>query len=80
MLHMEAFAVNNSFAQDGRARWCDATQTRGSNNKGHELHGACAFAKNIILVGGLYLVEAISDYNQEDGNRFRFELNIRFYL
>lgn len=76
--HIEEFAVNNSYAQDDWVRWGNATQTRASNLKGHELRGAYAFAKNINLVGRLYLVEAISDNNQEDGNRFRLDLNIKF--
>jgi len=74
--NIEEFAVNNSFAQDDWVRWGSATQTRGSNMKGHEFRGAYAFAKNINLVGRLYLVEAIS--NQEDGNRFRLDLNFSF--
>ncbi len=75
---IEQFAVNNSFSQDDWLRWGDATQTRSSNFKGHEFRGAYAFAGNINLVGRLYLVEAISNNNDEDGNRFRLDLNYKF--
>jgi hypothetical protein len=76
--HIEQFAVHNSFSQDDWMRWGSATQTRSSNFEGHEFRGAYAFAKNVNLVGRLYLVEAISDNNDEDGNRFRLDLNYKF--
>lgn len=76
--YIEQFAVNNSFSQDDWMRWGSATQTRSSNFKGHELRGAYAFSKQLNLVGRLYLVEAISDNNDEDGNRFRLDLNYKF--
>ncbi len=74
--HIEELAVNNSFSQDDWVRWGTATQTRGSNIKGHELRGAYAYASDVNLVARLYLVEAIT--NVEDGNRFRLDLNYKF--
>ena len=75
---IEQFAVNNSFAQDDWVRWGSATQTRASNMQGHEFRGAYVLMKNMNLVGRLYLTEAVSDNNDEDGNRFRLDLNYKF--
>jgi hypothetical protein len=75
---IEQFAVNNSFAQDDWVRWGSSTQTRASNMKGHELRGGYAIMKDMNLVARLYIAEAVSDNNDEDGNRFRLDLNYKF--
>ncbi|MEW5993507.1 MAG: putative porin [Candidatus Zixiibacteriota bacterium] len=73
---IERLAVNSSFAQDDWVRWGSATQTRGSNVKGHELRLGYALAKNLDLLARLYLVESVTTV--EDGNRFRIDLNHAF--
>ncbi len=73
---IETFAVNSSYAQDDWVRWGSATESRGSNMRGHELRLARAFAKNMNLVARLYIVEAIT--NKEDGNRLRVDFNYKF--
>lgn len=74
--HVEALAVNSSFAQDDWVRWGSSTQTRGSDLEGHELRFGWAFDARLNLLARLYLVESIT--TPEDGNRFRLDLNWRF--
>ena len=59
-------------------RWGSSTQTTVSNMKGHELRGGYGIMKHMNLVARLYIAEAVSDNNDEDGNRFRLELNYKF--
>jgi hypothetical protein len=74
--HIETFAVNASYAQDDWVRFGSATQTDASDFEGHEFRVAYAVSKNINLMARLYLVEAIT--TQQDGNRFRVDLNWKF--
>ena len=71
---IETLAVNNSYAQDDWVRWGNATQTRGSDLQGHELRVVYHLGEKANLVGRLYIVDAIT--SDEDGNRFRLDLNI----
>lgn len=68
--------MNASFAQDDWVRWGSATQTRGSNLKGHELRFGYGLAKDLNLLARLYLVESITTV--EDGKRFRIDLNYSY--
>jgi hypothetical protein len=74
--HIEALAVNGSFAQDDWVRWGSATQTDGSDQKGFEVRGAVALGQGQTIMGRLFLVEAISSV--QDGKRFRLDYNIGF--
>jgi Putative porin len=74
--HIEALAVNASFAQDDWVRWGSATQTDGSDLKGFELRGAFGLGQGQSIVARLYLVDAISSV--QDGKRFRIDYNIGF--
>ncbi len=81
--HVEALAVNNSYAQDDWVRWGNATQTRASNFKGSEFRLAYAFTPKLNLVARYYVVDAIEPrsagaVSKEDGNRFRLDLNWKF--
>ena len=81
--HIEALAVNNSYAQDDWLRWGNATQTRASNFRGSEFRAVWGFSSNLQLVARLYIVQGIRDrnpssLNKEDGKRFRVDLNWRF--
>lgn len=73
---IETLAVNNSYSQDDWVRWGSATQTRGSDMKGHEFRFGWAFDSKMNLVARIYLVEAIT--SDEDGRRFRIDFNYRF--
>ncbi len=73
---IETLAVNGSYAQDDWVRWGSATESRGTNMKGHELRFAYGLSKSSNLVFRLYLVEAIT--TPEDGNRFRADWNVKF--
>ena len=73
---IETFAVNNSYSQDDWVRWGNATQTRASDMKGHELRFGWAIDSSMNLMARLYLAEAITSV--EDGNRFRVDFNYRF--
>lgn len=73
---IETFAVNSSFAQDDWVRWGSATESRGSNMKGHEFRFAYAFSGKVNLVARLYVVEAITTV--EDGVRARLDFNYKF--
>ncbi len=74
--HIETFAVNASYAQDDWHRFGNGPQTTSSDFEGHEIRLAYAVSKNINLVGRLFLVEAIT--TQQDGSRFRLDLNWKF--
>lgn len=74
--HIEQLAVNNSFAQDDWVRWGNATQTRASDFKGHEIRIGRGLLPNVNLLARLYLVEALT--SREDGKRFRLDLNFAF--
>jgi len=74
--HIEALAVNSSFAQDDWVRWGSATQTRATDIKGHEFRVAYGLNKQQNLVGRLYIVDSIQTV--EDGNRFRVDWNVKF--
>lgn len=73
---IESLAVDASYAQDDWVRWGSAVETRSSDFSGYELRFAYALAKNLDLVGRLFLVEAIS--TPEDGKRLRLDVNYRF--
>ena len=74
--HIETFAVNASFAQDDWVRWGSATQTDGTDGKGHEFRASYVITKNINAVARLFVVDAITSV--QDGKRFRLDLNWRF--
>jgi len=74
--HIETFAVNASYAQDDWVRFGSAAQTDSSDIKGHEFRAAFNVTKNLNAVARLYLVDAIT--TDQDGNRFRFDLNYKF--
>jgi hypothetical protein len=73
---IEALAINNSYAQDDWVRWGNATQTRASDLKGHEIRFGWAASARMNLLARLYLVEAITSV--EDGTRFRIDFNYSF--
>ncbi len=72
---IETLAVNNSYSQDDWVRWGDATQTRASDMKGHELKFGWAIDSKMNLVAHLYLVDSITSV--EDGSRFRVDFNYK---
>ncbi len=74
--HIETFAVNASYAQDDWVRFGSATQTDSSDIEGHEFRVAFNVTKNLNAVARLYLVDAIT--TDQDGTRFRFDLNYKF--
>jgi hypothetical protein len=74
--NIEALAVDNSYSQDDWVRWGSATQTRGSDLKGHELRAGWALNAKMNLLFRVYLVEAIT--SAEDGNRARIDFNYSF--
>ena len=74
--HIETFSVNASFAQDDWVRWGSATQTDGSDGKGHEVRASYVLTKTLNVVARLYIVDAITSV--QDGKRFRVDLNWRF--
>jgi hypothetical protein len=74
--HIETFAVNASYAQDDWHRFGAGPQTDASDFEGHEFRAGYAISSNINLVGRLFFVEAIT--TEQDGNRFRLDLNWRF--
>ena len=74
--HIEAYAVHSSYAQDDWVRWGSATQTRGSDLKGHELRLVKDLGSGRNLVLRLYLAEAVTTV--EDGKRFRIDYNYKF--
>ncbi len=73
---IEALAVHSSYAQDDWVRWGSATQTRGSDMKGHELRLVKDVGPGQSLVFRLYLTDAIT--TDEDGSRFRIDWNYKF--
>jgi hypothetical protein len=74
--HVETFAVNASYAQDDWFRFGQGPQTDSSDFEGHEFRAGYALSANINLLARLYFVEAIT--TEQDGNRFRLDLNWRF--
>jgi thiol-disulfide isomerase/thioredoxin len=74
--HIEALAVNASFAQDDWVRWGSATQTDASDLQGFELRGAVGLGQGQNIMARLFLVEAISSI--QDGKRFRLDYNVGF--
>lgn len=74
--NIEALAVNDSYSQDDWVRWGTATQTRGSDLKGHEFRLGWVLNPKMHLLFRVYLVEAITSV--EDGNRARLDLNYSF--
>ncbi len=74
--HIETFAVNASYAQDDWHRFGQGPQTDASDFEGHEFRAGFALSSNINLLARLYFVEAIT--TEQDGNRFRLDLNWRF--
>jgi len=82
-VHIETFAVNNSYAQDDWMRWGSATQTRPSNFEGSEFRAVWGLGGNMNLLARLYIVEGIklrttTSVTKEDGNRFRIDFNWKF--
>lgn len=73
---IEQFAVNNSYSQDDWLRFGNATQTRSSNFTGHQFRFKYKLTDKIELVARTYFVESIT--SSEDGNRFRFDMNVKF--
>ncbi len=74
--HIEALAVNASFAQDDWVRWGSSAETDSSDLEGFELRYARGLGAGQNLVARLYLVEAIT--SPQDGNRFRLDYNLKF--
>jgi hypothetical protein len=74
--HIETFAVNASYAQDDWLRFGSGAQTDASDFEGHEFRIGYALSSNINVAGRLFFVEAIT--TEQDGSRFRFDLNWRF--
>jgi hypothetical protein len=73
---LERWSVPRFLAQDDWVRWGSATQTRSSDFYGHEVHAGYVLADNVKLLGRLFVAEAIT--SQEDGVRFRFDINFSF--
>lgn len=74
--HIEALAVNASFAQDDWVRWGSADQTDSSDFEGFELRAAVGLGQKQNVIARLYLVEAITSV--QDGKRFRVDYNVSF--
>jgi hypothetical protein len=74
--HVETFSVNASYAQDDWFRFGSGPQTDSSDYEGHEIRAGYAISKYINLLARLYFVDAIT--TEQDGNRFRLDLNWRF--
>ncbi|MCK4840676.1 MAG: putative porin [Methylococcales bacterium] len=74
--YIEALAINSSYAQDDWVRWGSATQTRGSDMKGHEIRLGYSVMDNANLLLRYYIADAIS--TSEDGKRVRLDFNIKF--
>lgn len=74
--YIENFAVNSSYAPDDWVRWGAGGETRSSNMKGHQFNLGYAVTDDINVLARLYLVEAIT--NDEQGNRFRIDVNYTF--
>ncbi len=73
--HIEALAINSSYAEDDWVRWGNATQTRASDLEGHELRFTRDIGPTQNLVFRLYLADAIT--SGEDGSRFRIDWNYK---
>jgi hypothetical protein len=75
--NIETLAVNASFAQDDWFRFGGRNgQTDSSDFRGHEIRLAYAIRENLNLVNRVYIVDSIS--SDQDGNRFRMDLNWKF--
>lgn len=74
--YLEGLSVNSSYAQDDWVRWGSATQTRGSDMKGHEFRAGLSPLKNLNMVVRVYLAESVD--TNEDGNRVRLDFNYKF--
>lgn len=74
--HIETFAVNASYAQDDWVRFGSATQTAGSDCKGHEFRLSYSIAPKVNVVARLFDVDSITSI--QDGKRFRLDLNWKF--
>ena len=73
---IEKLAVNASYAQDDWIRWGSATQSDGSNLRGHELGGRYWLSPALDLHARAFLVRSLT--TPQDGTRFRVDLNWRF--
>jgi hypothetical protein len=56
-------------------RWGAAGQTTSTDFKCHEFRVNFGITKDISVMARLYLVDAIT--SEQDGNRFRLDLNIK---
>ena len=73
---IEKWSVPRFMAQDDWFRWGSATQTRSSDFYGHEVRVGYVIAKNVNLLARYYMAESIT--SDEDGQRFRIDLNFKF--
>lgn len=74
--YIEKFAINSAYGQSNWVRWGEGTQSDVTNMKGHEIGLRYWFSKNVDINNRLFLVDSIT--TEQDGNRFRVDLNIRF--
>ncbi|ANM31884.1 hypothetical protein ABI59_23450 [Acidobacteria bacterium Mor1] len=74
--HIEALAVNASFAQDDWVRWGSATQVDASDLEGHELRVGRGTGRRSNLLLRVFTVDSVT--SGQDGNRARLDLNYRF--
>lgn len=74
--HIEALAVNASFAQDDWVRWGSSAETDSSDLEGFELRYARGLGNGQNLVAQLYLVEALT--SSQDRKRLRVDYNLKF--
>ena len=73
---IEKLAVNASFAQDDWVRWGSATQTDGSNLRGHEVSGRYWLSPGVDLHARAFVARSLT--TPQDGTRVRLDLNWRF--
>jgi hypothetical protein len=74
--YIEKFAINSAYGQSNWVRWGEGKQSDVTNMKGHEIGLRYWFSKNVDINNRLFLVDSIT--TEQDGNRFRMDLNIRF--
>lgn len=74
--YIEKFAINSAYGNSNWVRWGEGKQSDVTNMKGHEIGLRYWFSKNIDINNRLFLVDSIT--TEQDGNRFRVDLNIRF--
>lgn len=72
---IEALAVAASYAQDDWVRWGSNGQTQSSDLRGHELNVSYGLTDRVVLNARLFLVA--SPTSDQDGNRFRFDVNVK---